>query len=218
LAHGSAQAEAAVSASPPSRIEPAWVALVEILDKVEREPHHWPVGRTTFQKLAYFATHEGIPTGLDYHRSSFGPHADELKGLLTRLVNNGLIREERLGQMFAVKVGPTLKDARKAYEADLERWRPTIEKLADLFLRMSTSKAEVAATVHFAATSLARAGHPKPREKEVLAEVMKWKQRRRPPLNEHDVAQTIRHLGMLGWLDVTPSLDLPVSEEAILGV
>lgn len=218
LEHGPTPSEAGVPSSPPSRIEPAWVALVGILDKIEREPHHWPVGRTTFQKLAYFATREGIPTGLDYHRSSFGPYAGELKGLLTRLVNNGLIREERLGQMFAVKVGPTFKDARKAYEADLERWRPTIDKLVDLFLRMSTSKAEVAATVHFAATSLAREGQEKPKEKDVLSEVMKWKQKRRPPLNEHDVAQTIRHLSVLGWLDVTPSLDLPVSEEAMLGL
>jgi hypothetical protein len=110
------------------------------------------------------------------------------------------------------------KDARKAYAADLERWRSMIEKLADLFLRMTTDKAEVAATVHFAATSLSYAEHKRPQEKEVLAEVMKWKQRRRPPLDERDVAQTIRHLGMLGWLDVTPSLDLPVSEEAIVGV
>lgn len=200
------------------RMEPAWVALVEILAAIEREPYHWPVGRVTFQKIAYFATESGIPTGLTYHRGSFGPYAEELKGVVARLVNNALIREERAGRMFAVKVGATLTDARRAYQHELTSWHPIIEKLADLFMRMDTAEAEVAATVHFAAKSLAGSRREKPSESDVLAEVMKWKQKRRPPLNEADVAVAIRHLSMLGWLDLKSSSDLPVSEEALLDV
>jgi uncharacterized protein YwgA len=194
------------------------VALVEILARIEREPYHWPVGRTTFQKIAYFAAESGIPTGLQYHRSSYGPYAPEVKGLITRLVNNGLIREERLGKMFAVKVGPTFDDASRAYKHELENWRDVIDKIADLFMRMRTQQAEVAATVHFAAKSLAEKGVEKPRETDVLAEVMRWKQKRRPPLNEAEVALTIRNLSVLGWLGVQPSSDLPVAEEALLDV
>ncbi len=204
--------------NPPSRIEPAWVALVEILARIEEEPHHWPVGRVTFQKLAYFATESGIPTGLQYRRGSFGPYAPEVKGLITRLANNALIREERLGRMFRVRVGPTFGDARKAYEEDLKKWMGIVEKVADLFMRMRTQQAELAATVHFATISLAGKVQDKPTEMDVLAEVMKWKQRRRPPPNEADVALTIRNLSMLGWLNVKPSEDLPVPEEALLEV
>jgi O-acetyl-ADP-ribose deacetylase (regulator of RNase III)/uncharacterized protein YwgA len=207
-----------LSSTPPSRIEPAWVALVEILDRIEKEPYHWPVGRITFQKIAYFATESGIPTGLQYQRGSFGPYAPALKGLITRLVNNGLIREERRGQMFSVKVGSTFVDARRAYEQDLIQWHERIDKLADLFMRMHTKQAEVAATVHFATVSLIQQGREKPSETDVLHEVMKWKQRRRPPLNRDEVALTIRNLSMLGWLDVKPSSDLPVTEEALLDV
>ena len=47
-----------------AKIGPAWIALVEILSRVVREPYHWPVGRTTFQKMAYFASDAGLPTGL----------------------------------------------------------------------------------------------------------------------------------------------------------
>jgi uncharacterized protein YwgA len=191
---------------------------VEVLARVENEPYHWPIGRTTFQKIAYFATESGIPTGLQYQRGSFGPYALGLKSLITRLVNNGLIHEERLGQMFAVKVGPTFEDARRVYESDLARWRDSIDELVDLFMRMRTQQAELAATVHFAARSLAREGQEKPSEKDVLAEVMKWKQRRRPSLDEPEVALTIRNLSMLGWLDVRPSPDLPIPEEALLDV
>lgn len=153
-----------------------------------------------------------------YQRGSFGPYAPGLKGLITRLVNNGLIREERLGQMFAVKVGPTLEDARRVYERDLAQWRGIMDKLVDLFMRMRTQQSELAATVHFAARSLAREGQEKPSENDVLAEVMKWKRRRRPSLNEAEVALTIRNLNMLGWLDIKPSPDLPIPEEALLDV
>ncbi len=203
---------------PPTRIEPAWVALVEILDRLEREPYHWPVGRTTFQKIAYFATESGLPTGLHYVRGSFGPYASDLKQQIVKLVNNGLIREQRLGKMFAVKVGPTFADAREAYRRDIENWSPSIEKLADLFMRMRTNQAEVAATVHFAAKVLSERKHDAPTESEVLSEVMQWKQRRRPPLNEAEVALAIRNLNMLSWLRAKPSKDLPLNEEVLLDV
>jgi uncharacterized protein YwgA len=203
---------------PAIHIEPAWVALVDILDRLEKEPYHWPVGRTTFQKIAYFATESGLPTKLRYVRGSFGPYASDLKGQIVKLVNNGLIREQRLGKMFAVAVGPTFADARAAYRRDIEEWSSIIEKLADLFMRMRTNQAEVAATVHFAAKALFERTHDAPTESEVLSEVMQWKQRRRPPLNAPEVALAIRNLNMLSWLRAKPSKDLPLNEEVLLDV
>jgi O-acetyl-ADP-ribose deacetylase (regulator of RNase III)/uncharacterized protein YwgA len=199
----------------PERVKPAWVALVEILSRLEQEPYHWPVGRTTFQKIVYIATQEGLPTGLLYQKSSFGPFAPELKGVITRLVNNGLIREEQLGRMFAVKVGPTFKDARKAYLSDLVKWESIIEKTADLFMRMQTRQSEVVATVLFAANVVANRKKEQPSEKEVLTEVMEWKQRRRPKLDDKEVAYTIRNLAALSWLKVKPSPDLQIPDEIV---
>jgi uncharacterized protein YwgA len=200
----------------PERVKPAWVAVVEILSRLEQEPYHWPVGRTTFQKIVYIATQEGLPTGLDYQKSSFGPFSLELKGVITRLVNNGLIREEQLGRMFVVKVGPTFADARKAYMNELARWEPIIEKTTDLFRRMQTRQSDVVATVLFAANALANREKEQPSEAEVLTEVMEWKQRRRPKLDDKEVAYTIRILAALKWLKVKPSLDLPIPEEIII--
>lgn len=204
---------------PASRIEPAWIALVDVLFMIEREPHHWPVGRTTFQKLAYFATESGLPTGLRYQRGSFGPFSSELKGLITRLANNGLIREERLGSMLRVRVGPTYRDARRAYVEELRPWRPIEDRLADLFLRIQrTNQAEIAASVHFAAKQLAESQDERPSEIDVLNAVIEWKRRRRPALDTDGAAAAIRHLGMLGWIDAAPSDDLPVDEESLVGV
>jgi len=205
------------SSTPASYLEPGWVALVEILARIRSEPHHWPVGRVSFQKLAYFATLTGIPTKLEYKRASFGPFAPDLKRAVTRLVNNGLIREQQIGKLFAVEPGPTFKDARRAYSSQLEKWNEEISRVTDLFLRIQPKHAEVAATVAFAARTLRDRLGRKPSEVEVYNEVMEWKHRRRPPLHEAEVALAIRGLSMLGWLDVEASKDLPVQEEALLG-
>lgn len=199
------------------RVKPAWVALVEILDEIVREPYHYPIGRTSFQKIAYFATEAGIPTGLSYQRGAYGPYTPELKRLLTRLTNNGLIREERRGRMFVLKSGPTFADARTAYEPELAEWRGAIERIGDLFMRMRTGQAELAATVLFAAKEAASKLGAEPSERNVLDEVLCWKQRRRPPVQVEDIGTAIRVLGGLRWLQVTPSHDLPVHEEATFG-
>jgi len=203
---------------PDYRVTPGWIALVEILRGVEREPYHRPIGRTTFQKIAYFATESGIPTGLLYKRGSFGPYADNVKRHITALVNNGLIREERLGRMFAVRVGETFNDAWRAYVKELTPWRDTLDKIADLFMRMNTQQAEVAATVHFAAKELRHTGEAEPEESAILRSVMDWKQQRRPPLDQKMVALTIRNLNMLSWIRARVSQDLPVTEEDVLDV
>lgn len=202
----------------PYKIGPAWVAIVEVLKRIEDEPFHWPVGRTTFQKIAYFATECGIPTGLKYQRGSYGPYAPALKERITALVNNGLIHEEQLGRMFAIRVGQTFTDARRAYEPQIRVWEPIINKVADLFMRMNTQQAEVAATVHFAAQEAKARTEEKPTEKEVLDTVMKWKQKRRPPLDEKEVAMTVRNLNMLSWIGAKVSDELPITEEDILHV
>ena len=204
--------------SAPHRIGPAWIAVVEILKRIEEEPFHWPVGRTTFQKIAYFATESGIPTGLKYKRGSYGPHTPALKERITVLVNNGLVREEPLGRMLAIHVGQTFNDAKRAYADQLREWDPIIDKIADLFMRMNTKQAEVAATVHFAAQEWKGRPEGPPTEKDVLESVMKWKQKRRPPLDEKEAALTLRNLNMLSWIGARASTDLPITEEEILHV
>lgn len=191
---------------------------MEILRGIECDAYHWPVGRTTFQKIAYFATESGIPTGLQYRRGSFGPYAAGLKRRIASLANNGLIREERLGKMFAVHTGPTFDDARRAYVEELDQWRDTLGKITDLFMRMNTKQAEIAATVHFAAMELEQPQGARPTELRILNRVMEWKQRRRPPLDPKEVALTIRNLNMLSWIGAEVSSDLPVTEDEVLNV
>jgi uncharacterized protein YwgA len=181
--------------------------------QLEEQPYHWPVERTTFQKIAYVATRQGLPTGFVYQKGGFGPFSEDLKNAEAKLVNSNLLQEERHGKMFLVKTGPNFDRVRKDFQVSLDKWMPIIEKTTDLFMRVNTDQAEVIATVMFAADALKTEKRAVPTEVEVLEAVLRWKQKRRPPLDETDVASTIRNLGMLRWLDVKPDATLRVPEE-----
>lgn len=198
-------AQAAESKRSVTRIEAGFITIVEVIYRIENTPYHWPIGRTTLQKIAYFGTHLGLETGLKYMRASFGPFAKDLKAKLARLVNNGLIEEEQHGKMFVVKPGKTYIDAKKLYEKDYMKDEPIIDRLTDLFSRINTKQAELAATVHFARQTMNVSDGNTPTEEQVLNEVMEWKKRRRPPYDRTEVAATIRSLAILGWLDVKSS-------------
>jgi uncharacterized protein YwgA len=200
----------------PFHVEPGWIALVAIIEQVSKQRYHWPIGRVGFQKVAYFATEVGIPTGLSHRRGSYGPYAADVKHVLSRLINNGLIVERKVGQMFATDVGPTYADARRGYESFLTQWESQIARVVDLVVRMNTDDAEIAATVHFTASRLREDQGRQPTEVEILNSVKQWKLRRRPPLNDADVALAIRRLNVLGWIDALPSEDLPLVEEAMI--
>jgi uncharacterized protein YwgA len=199
-----------------SNIEPVWIGLIRILDCIEQERYRPAIGRVALQKIAYFATQAGLPTGLQYKRSSYGPFSSELKRQLTRLANNGLISEEHIGNAFAVSLGPAYRDAENIVGVQLEGWTDVIERVVDLFMRVRTThQAEVAATVHFVAEELRSALGEPPTEADVLDAVMDWKINRKPPLRDEEVAETIRSLSMLGWIDVHASEDLPLSDDEL---
>jgi uncharacterized protein YwgA/O-acetyl-ADP-ribose deacetylase (regulator of RNase III) len=213
MATGREAAGGPVGQPDATRIEPGLVAVVEVVRRLEGQLHHWPVGRTILQKLAYFAADVELPTGLEFTRGSFGPFAANLKEKLTQLVNNGLLEERRLGRMFAVSVGPAMEDASKSYALELGEAEPLIARLTDLFMRMDTRRAELAATVSYAARQLADELGRRPSECEVLTSILEWKMRRRPPFEESEIAETIRSLAALEWIQVEGSPDLPVVDE-----
>ncbi|MGH3923662.1 MAG: type II toxin-antitoxin system antitoxin DNA ADP-ribosyl glycohydrolase DarG [Pseudonocardiaceae bacterium] len=200
----------------PVRLPPAWIALVEIVHRLEQEPYRWPVGRMMFQKIAYFATEAGLPTNLEFSKSSYGPFASGLKRMRAGLLNNGLLSEEKAprGNMYVVEPGPTYAEGVEAYRDELNEWSEIINHVTDLFMRFNTRQAEIAGTVHFAATRLVTAPKGKrPTEIQVFRAVMNWKVRRDPPFKDEDVARMIRNLNAYGWIDLEPSGELPLAED-----
>jgi O-acetyl-ADP-ribose deacetylase (regulator of RNase III)/uncharacterized protein YwgA len=193
------------------RLEPGWVALAEVVRRIGESPHAWPVGRTRLQKLAYFATVAGVPTGFRFMEASYGPYADELRPALTRLVNNGVLTEQKMGRMLAVQPGPSFTDAVARYHAKIAPHEQAIQRVTDLLARLDSDETELAASVHFATTALRPELGRAPSELEVLQRIQHWKRRRRPRLNDRDVVAAIRDLAALGWIEVTAT-DLPPGE------
>src|SRR5437867_3988821 len=141
LGEMSAEGDLPVSVPEPQFIKPGWVAMVDTVRRLQSQPYHPPVGRTMFQKIAYVLTEEGVDTGLEYRRGSYGPYAEALKQVTGRLMNNGLIAERRLGRMLEVRTGSTYEDARRAYASQLKAYEPAIRRATDLFMRVDTNGA-----------------------------------------------------------------------------
>lgn len=186
----------------PRMVKPAWLALAAIVGKVGRERYHWPIGRVSFQKIAYFATIEGLPTGLEFRRASYGPFAPGLKRIATVLVNQGILDERRLGRGFVYGKGPTFSCAIKSLDRNLvEQWQPIVTKVVDLVLRLPPRDLEAAASVHFVAHELARRTGRRPSEQDVVREVLTWKPKR---VSEDRVWSVTRALNLLGWIEAEP--------------
>ncbi|MBL8176983.1 MAG: hypothetical protein JNK48_20080, partial [Bryobacterales bacterium] len=100
-----------------------------------------------------------------------------------------------------------------AFQRELESWNETIDHVADLFMRVRTDQAEIAASVFFMARTLGHLQVAALSENDVLQAVLAWKIKRQPPLEAEEVAQTIRNLNILRWVNLKPS-DLPIPAEA----
>jgi uncharacterized protein YwgA/O-acetyl-ADP-ribose deacetylase (regulator of RNase III) len=193
------------------RISEGALVLVEVVARIAKEPYHWPVGHVRFQKLAYFAKRAGVPLELNFERGSYGPYSKQVKPLLSHLVNNGLLIEAGRGRMLAIRPGPTYPDAQRIHGSYIAAWEAQIERLVDLFTRIpTTNQAELVATVDYVAQILAAQGRVS--EHDVFEAVREWKPTK--SWTEDSIAVAVRYLGMLGWLKVEPSIDLPVSEAA----
>ncbi|MBN1408238.1 MAG: macro domain-containing protein [Calditrichaceae bacterium] len=197
-----------------SKLNPNWLVMVEILNELEKNTYNTPVGRTIFQKISYVATASGVPTNLNFQQSSYGPFSNQLKQVITILANNGLVVEEKKGQMFKLRVGHNFEKLRLKYKDEIEQYKNIIDQTADLFARMTTDQAEITTTIFFSSKELKKKnGKTSISEKDILEYILEWKKRRRPPLDTKEVATAIRNLAMLKWLKVDFSPDLPVVEE-----
>jgi uncharacterized protein YwgA/O-acetyl-ADP-ribose deacetylase (regulator of RNase III) len=196
---------------PAKPIDPAWIALVEILSRVLEHRYHWPVGRTMFQKMVYVATKEGLPTKAEFVKGSYGPFSPQVKGMLARLVANGLVTERQEGRMFSLETGQSFPQARHTYASEMHQWNRIIGKAADLFKRVDTEMAEIVSTILFSSSEFEQRKLT-PTDAMIVDAVLEWKQRRRPPLDRSSIIGTVHDLAALGWLEFTPTTEAAPDE------
>lgn len=184
------------------KLNPEWVALVEVVRELGQQPYANPVGRTIFQKIAYVLTEMGVATGFRFGKGSYGPFADEVKLALHELANRNWVREEQLGKMTALRAAQQYEEDRKKFSDVIERHRKAIAKTVDLFSRIkNTDQAEEVVTVLFASRELKKAKPGKElAEQELFDYILDWKKAWRTEEKRPEVASAIRHLVMLGWM------------------
>ncbi len=184
------------------KFNPEWVALVEVVRGLGQQPYTNPVGRTILQKIAYVITELGAQTDFRFARGSYGPFAPQVKLALHELANRNWLREEQLGKMTAVRVGPQYERDRSKFVDVIEKHAKRIEKTVDLFSRIkNTDQAEEVMSVLFASRELKKS---KPgehvTEKELYDYILDWKKSWRTEEKRREVASAIRNLVMLGWM------------------
>ena len=140
------QMEFSVKGRRREKLRPEWAVLVEVLYELEQQPYANPVGRTIFQKICYILTKQGVDTGFQFERKSYGPFAEEVKEAINVLANNNWVIEQQLGQMTALRVGPEYAKARVMLAEELKPFQRKIDKTVDLFSRIkNTDQAGVGA-------------------------------------------------------------------------
>jgi len=196
------------------KLRPELVALVEVLYELEKQPYANPVGRTIFQKICYVLTKQGVGTGFQFERGSYGPFAEEVKEAIKVLANNNLVIEQQLGRMTALRVGPEFFGARVKFAEELKPFQRKIHRTVDLFSRIkNTDQAEEVATVIFAVQNLKQARKPhEVSEADLYDYILEWKKPwRNDEAKQRRLADAIRNLEILGWVKLQFSESLPAT-------
>ena len=207
------QMEFSVKGRRREKLRAEWAALVEVLYELEQQPYANPVGRTIFQKICYILTKQGVDTGFQFERKSYGPFADEVKEAINVLANNNWVTEQQLGQMTALRVGPEYAKARVKLAEELKPFQRKIDKTVDLFSRIkNTDQAEEVATVIFAVQNLKKERNPEEvSEADLFDYILEWKKVwKKDESKQLSLAEAIRNLEMLGWVKLRFSESLPV--------
>jgi O-acetyl-ADP-ribose deacetylase (regulator of RNase III)/uncharacterized protein YwgA len=208
------QIEFLVKGRRREKLRPEWAALVEVLYQLEKQPYANPVGRVIFQKICYILTRQGLETGFQFKRSSYGPFANEVAEAINVMANHNWITEQQLGRMTTLRVGPRFVEDRAKFAEELKPFNRKIEKTVDLFSRIkNTDQAEEVATVIFAVQNLKQEREPdKVSEQDLFNYILEWKKLWKADIGKkNSLAETIRNLEMLGWVKLVFSESLPVA-------
>ncbi|MDY4296309.1 MULTISPECIES: macro domain-containing protein [unclassified Xanthomonas] len=86
--------------------QPGWIAIMEVLRRLQARPEARPIGRTLFQTLCWAMTELGVPTGLTFGTAGRGPRQGDVRPILTDLANRNWLQEQPQGRTMALRASP----------------------------------------------------------------------------------------------------------------
>ena len=189
------------------KFNPNWICVLEIINRLNNNPCAALVGRTTYQKICYLATLDGIDTGFQFRQGSFGPYSAGAKDAFTQMSNANLLREVRKGKMDSIVIGENYISYREKNIIVINKYNDKIAKLVDVFNRIkNTSQAEMYTTIIYSYQQLKQKNQTIS-EKDVLEYVLNWKKHWNDRTVE--IANSIRAMSALGFLSVQYSNNMP---------
>lgn len=207
--------ESEVNGNQQKKLKNEWVALLEVLYRLNNEAYAPPIGRVIFQKLCYVITEQKIDTGFRFKQGNYGPFSNDVKEALSVFANANLAAEFQLGQMTQLKIGSEYAKLRDKYKFYLSSIEKKISRTVDLFSRIQdTSQAEEVVTVFYAVRELKK-NQKSISEEDVMNYILEWKKSWNKKDKKVAIASAIRHLLMLRWIDVEFS-DSLIKEEALI--
>lgn len=193
------------------KMKDEWLALLEVVYQLSKQPYTNPVGRTIFQKISFIITELGVDTGFSFDRGSYGPFSQDVQAALTVAANANLIQEKQLGRMTAILPADEFVLRQKEIRLRVAPFQKWIDKTVDLFSRIkNTAQAEEVTTVIYSAKHQKGIHDPASvSEQDVFDFIMDWKKSWQGEEKQRSVASAIRNLQMLGWVKLQYNDSLP---------
>lgn len=203
--------------APSSSILPGWIAILEVLYRLERMQYTSYVGRTVLQKICYVMTMKGLDTGFVFKQGSYGPFSAQVNHMYKVFGNANLLSEQQQGTLIRIKTGSEYRTFRAKEQQIIEIQKDVIEKTVDLFSRVKSAyQAEEIATVLFAFADLNSERQNQMRtEQEFFDYIIKWKKHWNTPEKKQSIASCIRNLAVMGWVSLDYSESLPIDDELV---
>ncbi|WP_279361667.1 macro domain-containing protein [Xanthomonas sacchari] len=140
--------------------QPGWIAIMEVLRRLQARPEARPIGRTLFQTLCWAMTELGVPTGLTFGTAGRGPRQGDVRPILTDLANRSWLQEQPQGRTMALRASPQYDKEHARFAAAYAPYDTEIAKAVDLFAQIrNIDQAEDIMTVFQAARRL-QVAHP----------------------------------------------------------
>ncbi len=181
-----------------------WFLILQVVKELNARKYALKVGRTIYQKICFVLTRNGVDTGFEFIKASYGPFSPQVKSSIIALANANLIIEKQLGKMISLSVAEGVNIDRSKFSES--EWL-AMEKTVDLFGRVkSTEQAEMITTVLYSYDQLHKSRNTVS-DKDVYDYVLSWKPHWARD-NEFEVCDTIQNMAMLSLINITHSEQL----------
>lgn len=182
-------------------INSKWYLILQVVRELNNRKYALKVGKTIYQKICYVITRNGVDTGFNFIKGTYGPFSPQVKESITVLENEKLITENQMGRMSQLRVNNDVEIHKENYtKNDIIAMNKTI----DLFGRVkSTEQAEMIATVLYSYDQVANS-KSQVTDADVYEYVLTWKPRWKMG-KEFELSDTIHNMAMLSLIDIKHS-------------